>query len=122
MTLDQIRALKPGPELDRAVAEVIFGLEVRENRFGEVRAYDFEGEPDLVPAYSSTWAGLGLVVEEMARRGYSYTIQSADDDYHYYVEMWKAGTDDHCMFGKSLAEAVCRAALLALAAEKGQGT
>jgi hypothetical protein len=120
LTPDQIKSLRPGPELDRAIGEQLFGLRVFVNPMGGLCAE--QGGSWALPLYSSTWSGLGLVVEEMERRGYSYTIQSADDDYHYYVEMWKAGADDHWMFGKSLAEATAKAALLALAAERaGRG-
>ena len=114
MTPDQIRSLSPGPELDRAVCEII--MEVK--------------NPARPPAYSTTWAGLGLVVEEMERRGW-YTgggreIVPPDFPGQHMIGFGKPPGDPGELLGQAVSaptymEAACKAALLALAAEKGQG-
>ena len=57
MNADQIRTLKPGPELDRAVYHALFDEQASLPGPRRLVAY---------PSYSATWKALGLVVEEMA--------------------------------------------------------
>ena len=68
LTPDQIRALKPGPELDRAVYHALFDEQASLPGPRRLVAY---------PSYSATWKALGLVVEEMERRGYHWSVSAA---------------------------------------------
>lgn len=71
-----------------------------------------------LPHYSRDWAGLGLVVDEMRRRGWSWAI-SMMGQYGAICEFWKEyALDLHAECTNDLpAVAGCRAALLALLAE-----
>lgn len=130
MNADQIRALKPGPELDRAVAETLFQAAIFEDKAGNVYVAVRDGAASVnIPRYSSTWIGLGLVVEEMERRGWLPDIdadQASGGPIIYTAKFW------HGWWGIDLLEishestdrfmAVCKAALLAIAAERaGRG-
>jgi hypothetical protein len=120
LTPDQIKSLRPGPELDRAIGEQLFGLRVFVNPMGGLCAE--QGGSWALPLYSSTWSGLGLVVEEMERRGYHWSVSAAWIDHQ---KDW----GHFCTFGSEGSfqsadrfEAACKAALLALAAERaGRG-
>lgn len=69
-----------------------------------------------LPHYSSTWEGMGLVVEEMERRKWKWqTGKMADGCFGLFIE----GGDDFWGSGATAPEAVARAALRAL--EKGAG-
>jgi hypothetical protein len=120
MTPDQIRNLKPGPELDRAVAVTLFGI---------TPTMDISQPGDLAhisnERYSTTWAGLGLVVEEMERRGWgygstSYPWRAKHDAHHAHMaEFYDQHGELAAEHSSTIFEAACKAALLALAAEKG---
>lgn len=113
MNADQIRTLKPGPELDRAVYHALFDEQASLPGPRRLVAY---------PSYSATWKALGLVVEEMERRGYHWRVSAAWIDHQ---KDW----GHFCTFGSEGSfqsadrfEAACKAALLALAAERaGRG-
>ncbi|RKN86771.1 hypothetical protein D7M11_02090 [Paenibacillus ginsengarvi] len=64
----RIDDMKPGPELDRICGEVVF------NKSG------LELSREFLPAYSTSWEGMRLVVEEMQRRGWDYRIESYRGD------------------------------------------
>jgi len=109
MTPDEIRKLAPGPELDRVVGETLFACE--------------PGPLARLQRYSTTWAGLGLVVEEMRRRSFAFGCQEHEACWRATFEHLTDGLPDGRAAGTrapTLFEAVCRAALLALAAQKGQ--
>ena len=157
MTPDEIRNLKPGPELDRAVGTSL-GIAPRVEWYllnadeTAVATSDFEskqkaqeyhsrrmsenptwaakyhvGKLEIWPRFSETWAGLGLVVEEMERRGYRpHTIMSfLDSDPNEWIVRFHSRREALMIFspygeGATAMGATCRAALLALAAERGQ--
>jgi hypothetical protein len=52
------------------------------------RTHQLDAMP--VPRLSTTWPGLGLVVEEMERRGFGWSIgQSIPPEKEAWVEFWK---------------------------------
>lgn len=116
MTPDQIKALKPGPELDRAVYHALFDEQASLPGPRRLVAY---------PSYSTTWKGLGLVVEEMRRRSFAFGCQEHEACWRATFEHLTDGLPDGRAAGTrapTLFEAVCQAALLALAAERaGRG-
>ena len=107
--------------LDALLAEHLFGWELRvvgsENRqrwWKENEGwYHFLGGE---PRWSSTYEGMGLVLEAMAKRRWHYCLQDAEPwGETAFAEFFKAGqhNDARCV-GDSLPEAVARAALAAL--------
>lgn len=72
MTSTEPMTYKPGPELDELIASKLFGFEVHESLpiMFEKPDSDFKS----IPAYSTTWGGLGLVVDEMDRREWGFTL------------------------------------------------
>jgi hypothetical protein len=137
VTEEEIKELT-GRELDAKVAEVLFGW-VWLMHFTLNRAEIFS--PQAVPhlcseyygwlpdngnkrrmrsydasEYSSTWPGLGLVVEEMQRRGYKLLVSSGTEE-----RLWCASLDGPTSaegWGTTAGEAVARAALLALGGDE----
>lgn len=70
-----------------------------------------------IPAYSSTWEGLGLVVDEMERRKWAWKIQKVyrgegAADGHY--ALFTSGGQEGYSLALTAPEAVARAALKAL--------
>jgi hypothetical protein len=115
LTPDQIRNLRPGPELDRAIGEQLFGLRVFVNPMGGLCAE--QGGSWALPLYSTTWSGLRLVVEEMERRGYHKSVRAAwDDETKDWAHFCAFGP--YGIAGRDRIAATAKAALLALAAEK----
>jgi hypothetical protein len=74
--------------------------------------------PDyLVPHYSRDWAGAGLVVDEMRRRGWDADVKARPDT-HYaeFSREARGGYECHYDAAPSVGVAVCRAALAAMEA------
>lgn len=71
LTREQILALVPGPALDAAVAEHVFGKTVFQNRDGEYRyRAPSAGQLSLsIPAYSTTGGGMRIVWAKMIELG-----------------------------------------------------
>ena len=119
MTHDEIRSLKPGPEMDRAVA-IALDYPTHGEEGGRIYQRGPEGA-ELLPAYSSTWTGLGLVVEAMERRGYLLTAsQTMRNSGNNWTAWFNGDVNGLTSTAETLLEAAASAALLALAAEKGQ--
>lgn len=119
MTPAEISAIKPGPELDRAVCENVFFEYVGDYADGSQMIDAGSAAESPVPAFSTTWAGLGLVVEEMERRGWELELRKE-------TEAWIAGFRLHTVsryaYAGSPCAAACLAALLAIEAERaGRG-
>lgn len=109
MTPDEIRKLTPGPELDRVVGETLFACE--------------PGPLARLQRYSTTWAGLGLIVEEMRRRLFAFGCQEHEAHWRVMFEHLTDGLPDGLAArtrAGTIFEATAKAALLALAAQKGQ--
>lgn len=150
MTPDEIRNLKPGPELDRAVGTSL-GIAPRVEWYllnadeTAVATSDFEskqkaqeyhsrrmsenptwaakyhvGKLEIWPRFSETWAGLGLVVEEMERRGWWWDSVTTTKPSPGHVAFFWSGDRSIEVTGSDRFSATAKAALLALAAEKGR--
>lgn len=149
MTPDEIRNLKPGPELDRAVG-IAMEQEPRitwewwdAEEKASACSYDSEavaredlarslarkpshyaqwhvGRLERWPAYSSSWAGLGLVVEEMERREWWWDSVTTTKPSPGHVAFFWSGDRSIEVTGSDRFSATAKAALLALAAEKGR--
>jgi len=68
---------------DAQVSEVVFGIKTEYRHWfsGAVRNYDYMNDiHEIIPAYSTTWEGMKLVVEEMKRKGWSFTLQCWGDE------------------------------------------
>jgi len=129
-----------GPELDALVAQMVMGLVPCTNSHGGQgrdylggRCYASPEDPadgGELPLYSTTYEGMGLVLAEMARRGFLVrivTLLSSDGDQPVETLGWSVlftkyreggasgsgGGDDV----RSLPEAVARAALAAVEAQ-----
>lgn len=142
VTRDAIQALK-GRELDAKVAEVVFGWRWITLDFGgtlssilvlpEIQELFVSpgggwqngklGTPTVssafpqVPAYSSTWEGMGLLVEEMVKREYLPTF-TINGESLWYAEFFISSEDYGEGCGETAPLAVARAALLALREEE----
>lgn len=154
MTPDQIRNLKPGPELDRAVGTSL-GIAPRVEWYllnadeTAVATSDFEskqkaqeyhsrrmsenptwaakyhvGKLEIWPRFSETWAGLGLVVEEMEKRGFWPSMNKKDSGVWivYFRSPTKGSPTLGCPYDTvsiqmDLKHAVCQSALLAIEEE-----
>jgi len=69
----RIDDMKPGPEMDAEVAK-LFGWKYQKIVFGEIVVRLPDGDFSH-PRFSTTWEGMRLVVEEMQRRGWDYTLE-----------------------------------------------
>ena len=106
MTKEEILAMKPGQELNAKVAECVMGYEiVRDATFGYMERSIIDGASvwGLPEPYSEDMSAAELVVEKMIEIGYGDAI--CLDDF----------ADGRC----TEAEAICKAALLAVL-ERGQ--
>ncbi|MEK0313732.1 hypothetical protein [Cohnella sp. 56] len=63
MTSTEPMTYNPGPEFDRRIANLIGYVSM-------TTAVNLDGTYGYTPAYSTTWEGMRLVVEEMQRRGW----------------------------------------------------
>jgi len=101
MTKEEILAMKPGQEMNAKVAECVMGYEIiRDATFGYVERSIFDGASvwGLPEPYSEDISAAELVVKKMIEIGYGDAISSADFGEGRYTE----------------AEAICKAALLAM--------
>lgn len=111
-----------GRALDAMVAEKVFGrrVEWRGGKQVTKKPYYYTSLQGwfLVPEYSSTWEGLGLVVEEMERRGWELILchGNANPGCKWHAE-WGRGSFTPDAWADTAPEAVARAALKALAEE-----
>jgi hypothetical protein len=70
-----------------------------------------------IPFYSRDWAGAGLVVEEMARRGWDADVKIRPGTYYAeFSREARGGYECHYDAAPSVGVAVCRAALAAMEA------
>lgn len=140
MQRDAILALE-GRELDAMVAEVVFGWQwwtdgancvlysPKEQRewaedLLEHMSPGRMGVPSLPcfrAAWTSTWEGVGLIVDELKRRNcdeldINYCLSSPEQE-RWSAALWGPG-GDAIAYGETAPLAVARAALLALAEEE----
>lgn len=103
MTLD-----KPGTELDNRIAQLI-GYQ------SMTTAMNPDGTFGHTPAFSTSWSGMQLVVEEMQRRGWCWSIWETEKG-TYYCEFDGLRTGGGVGFGDGTTapHAVALAALSAL--------
>lgn len=125
---------KPGTELDERVSSTLFGIHVTDY-YSQIGPYsiasseaaksyylDYPNGPEIptVPPYSTTWNGMQLVVEEMQRRGYDFSLK------HYEgMSSWRWAAQfawrlNNPHTADTAPHAVCMAALSALGALEGQ--
>ena len=102
--------VQPGPELDVRIAELI-------GYHSMTTAMNLDGTFGYIPAFSTTWQGMQLVVEEMQRRGFEYRFGSYAT-VSFTWKHWAKFNDDTKLYetitADSLPHAVCMAALSAL--------
>lgn len=115
MTRAEIEALS-GRELDAAVATAVCGKDVS----GELRSWVIEGQPwtlEVVPAYSTTWEGMGLVLAWLLQHDYAVESLSHIEasSVHIYRLIGPMPSPTYRWLARALSEAVARAALLAVA-------
>ena len=119
MTSAAIRAMKPGPELDAAIAEKVMGWPAYDYGFDVVftlpdgnvkRLENWEPSTSIFNAFE--------VVEAMRKNGERFlSLSITDDD----IEQWKClyydGMQRAYAFGETAPHAICLAALLAVEKE-----
>jgi len=102
MTPEEILAMQPGSELNMKVAEKVMGhIVVNDETFGNMERWDTKdggGVWDLIDYYSEDISVAALVVDKMIEMGYEDAI--------YWVDFGEGKYTD--------AEAICKAALLAV--------
>jgi len=102
MTPEEILAMQPGSELNMKVAEKVMGhIVVNDATFGNMERWDTKdggGVWDLIDYYSEDISVAALVVDKMIEMGYEDAI--------YWVDFGEGKYTD--------AEAICKAALLAV--------
>lgn len=110
-----------GRALDAAVAEHVIGWTrmpwkkekgVLEGEFMWKTPGDEGLYPAELPRYSTTWEGMGLVVEEMKRRGWRWA--AFDESSGYLCSFVRDDEEEIYASAPTAPEAVARAALLAL--------
>ena len=109
---NNIKDRQPGDELDNAIGKHLFGLKIVKMPRGYVF---YNGRSwQVVPPYSITWNGMQMVVEEMDKRKWDFTL---------FVHSGK----NRAEFGRCISieratapHAVCLAALTALAMNGGE--
>lgn len=115
----------PEREVDAVLAERLFGwhaIRSRPNRWNQPDVFGVRNPGDweyAVPAYSTTYEGMGLVLEAMHARGYHWRSGQNGDGYysHFYSSVWaKPGSSAGPL--ESLPMAVALAALAALSDEQ----
>ncbi|GIQ62137.1 hypothetical protein PACILC2_07050 [Paenibacillus cisolokensis] len=111
--------MKPGPELDKRVAEAL-GWEVVTNKsmlppswkYGVVKSGQLGMQE---PNFSTTWDGMRLVVEEMRRRELSVFMSNSEADFAWSCQIRDPKSRLLAWdFSESLPHAVCMAAIKAL--------
>ena len=108
--------------LDVAVAEKVFGFTDIQSGLDGYRWGKRDGEQRVIPRYSVGWAGAGLVVDEMRRRGWQCQITTMDETVMVWFIRWADFPGDpDAKSGPELCDpcigvAVARAALAALEA------
>lgn len=104
-------------ELDERISAVLFERQVELCRVCAKTVLKVsESGHEPVPAYSTTYDGLGLVVERMQQKGYGWRIAGGGTD-EPTATFYRPFGASYTEIGKTVPEAVCRAALLALGAE-----
>lgn len=123
MARDQIRAMKPaGREMDAMIAERVMGMgpitPIKAGFATEEHGWVFCGdEPVQLPAYSTDIVAAMLVTEKF----WSIAINRMYNGEYWDATVYDKGTDYHTASGDTAAEAICKAALLAVMEMGGDG-
>ena len=121
-TMTDWRTLEAGPELDAIVAERLFSVDVIPCQIPAAQAHAHTSVGHALPScclahYSTTWEGMGLVVERMADLGFDFEVTHYKDR-SANVEVWKDQGGSWTWVARDLGDTVplatCRAALAAL--------
>lgn len=138
MTRDEILAMQPGPELDASLGKALGATVERYDAsyggdlywlilpgwHGSIDWTTERGAWSGMPPLSSTWEGLGLIVEAMAARGYWLLLKSPFRPREPYFAGFTAHNEtgwdeaDFKASGKDAPHAVAIAARLALEEEQ----
>jgi hypothetical protein len=107
MTKDEINAMYPGRELDYAVIDKVMEFTCFIEVLNQRITYDF------VPPFSTDVAASLDTVKRMRERGFEFAIESTLQSYHvrFFRPIEGSYGESDC---QSIAEAVCKAALIAL--------
>jgi len=103
------QAHKPGTELDNRIAQLV-GYQ------SMTTAMNPDGTFGHTPAFSTSWSGMQLVVEEMQRRGYDFRLrlyETIGGEWKYFAR-FEDGEEEYDAIGDSAPHAVALAALSAL--------
>ena len=100
-------------ELDREVAEKVMGWRIPETWLYSEMGHDGEVLRE-VPLYSSSIEAAWLVMEKMREKGWSFGCSCIPTD-----DTWIANFGSIYISAPTAPEAICRAALAALAAVEG---
>jgi hypothetical protein len=109
-----------GRELDAIIAERLFGW-TETKLWGGGACVGVPPDRETVfdvPRYSGGWAGAGLVVDEMRRRGWQLLLHETMAGNWVVGFAPKAGGMGECLTGPDLFATVARAALAAIGASK----
>lgn len=118
--------VQPGPELNKYIHERLFGKDLTgyewpKHASGKSMVKQGNGFVwwEDIPEYSTTWSGMQLVVEEMQRRGWVYSLES-QAILNYVAKFAKLSesmdkiVESKFVYADTLPRAVCMAALSAL--------
>jgi hypothetical protein len=103
-------------ELDCEIAEKLFGWKhsLCANFVGQMQTPESVEEGSLyvniIPYYSSDITQAWLVIEEMMKKHFPFELGDSNGD--YYAMFW--GELDSPVYGKSMPDCICKAALKAL--------
>ena len=141
MTKEQIRATKPGRELDAWIAEKVLGKKVAwvESPEAANREWLAKGAPYTVdelhmiwalPGYSTEIAAAWELVEAAAKEGHTVAVDYSNvtNRWAAYVSGSRQACQGHYVVGDggyaeatTAPEAICKAALLAAMSKEGTG-
>lgn len=111
LTREQVLALRPGNNLDLIVAIEVMGHEAGEFKDGWIKlGPKFEGCPKR---YSSDMSAVWEVVSAMSKKKWNFVASTEGEDWEatFYWDANRTGFEAN---GIRAAEAICKAALLAV--------
>jgi hypothetical protein len=109
---DSLAALSD-EELDAIVAEAVFGI-ASKLVHGERASWYEDENSNQIPAYSSSWEGIGLIVEHMRSNGWTFTLDVSLDNEWPEARFHKPGMQMGAASAATYPRAVATAAVLAV--------